>query len=496
MFESAQLGRKVSREAFAAREPQLREALLDAQFRLRTAGFSVIIVIAGAEGAGKGETVNLLLSWLDARGVEIHALGEPSEEERTRPEYFRFWRFLPSKGHISIFFGSWYTRPITMRSLGKLPEAGMEDSLRRIVEFEQMLAEEDVLVLKFWLHITKDQQRKRFKTLASNPETAWRVTKRDWRFHRTYDAFVDAAGRAIRRTDSGAAPWHVIEAWDERYRHLTIAETLLAAIERRLAQPATGTPALQSLPVPTPVNMISSLDLSRAVSKAEYRTRIDRLQLSVGRLARDLETHRRSVVMVFEGSDAAGKGGCIRRVTQALDARFYNVVPIAAPTDEERARPYLWRFWRNLPRWGRFTIYDRSWYGRVLVERLEGLCAPEDWQRAYKEINAFEEQLALAGVVVLKFWLAISNEEQLRRFSEREATGFKRYKITPEDWRNRDKWDAYQAACCEMVEKTSSVLAPWFLVEAEDKYHARLKVLPVLESGLSAAVRRRHHSRQ
>jgi len=488
MFETAQLGRKVTRETFAAREPELREALLDAQLRLRTAGFSVVVVVAGAEGAGKGETVNLLLNWLDARGVEIHALGKPSEEERERPEYFRFWRLLPGRGHIGIFFGSWYTRPITERSLGELSKAGMEDSLRRIVEFEQMLADEDVLVVKFWLHITKEQQAKRFKKLARNPETAWRVTRLDRRFHQTYDAFVDAASRAIRRTDTGAAPWHIIEAWDERYRHLTVAETLLAAIEQRLAQPAPAAAPPAPLPVPAPVNAISSLDLSRAVPRPEYSTRIEQLQLSVGRMARELETHHRSVVMVFEGSDAAGKGGCIRRVTQALDARFYDVIPVAAPTDEERARPYLWRFWRNLPRWGHFTVYDRSWYGRVLVERLEGLCAPADWQRAYMEINAFEEQLSLAGVVVLKFWLTISKDEQLRRFEEREAMGFKRYKITPEDWRNRDKWDAYQAACCEMVEKTSPALAPWVLVEAEDKYYARLKVLETLEAGLSRAL--------
>jgi len=492
MFESAQLGRKVSREAFAAREPDLREALLDVQLRLRTAGFSVVIVIAGAEGAGKGDTVNLLLNWLDARGVEIHALGDPSEEERERPEYYRFWRRLPPRGHIGIFFGSWYTRPITMRSLDELDEAAMEDGLRRIVEFEQMLTDEGVLVVKFWLHITRGQQSKRFKKLSRNPETAWRVTRRDWRFHRTYEAFVNAAGRAIRRTDTGPAPWHVIEAWDERYRHLTVAEVLLAAIEARLAQPESPIPPPEPPPVPLSVNLLSSLDLSNAVPSADYHGRIERLQLSVGRMSRDLRARQTSVVMVFEGSDAAGKGGCIRRVTQALDARFYHVIPVAAPTDEELARPYLWRFWRNLPRWGHVTVYDRSWYGRVLVERLEGLCAPEDWHRAYNEINAFEEQLALAGVVVLKFWLSISKDEQLRRFHEREAMGFKRYKITPEDWRNRDKWDAYQAACCEMVEKTSSALAPWVLVEAEDKYYARIKVLETLETGLASALRNRH----
>ena len=488
MFESAQLGRKVDRETFAKREPELREALLDAQLRLATAGFSVVIVVAGAEGAGKGETVNLLLNWLDARGIETHALGAPSEEEMERPEYYRFWRRLPAKGRIGIFFGSWYTRPISQHSLGNLDEAGLEDGLRRIVDFERMLEDEGVLLVKFWLHITKDQQAKRFKALAKNPDTAWRVTKLDWRFHKTYDRFVNSASRAIRRTSSGQSPWHIIESWDTRYRHLTVAETLLAAIEQRLAAEALPAPVAPVVPAPVRPNVLSSLDLSRSIPEADYRNELVQRQLAIGRMARDLQNRRRSAILVFEGSDASGKGGTIRRLTQALDARFYQVVQIAAPSDEERARPYLWRFWRNLPRWGHFTIFDRSWYGRVLVERLEGLCPPADWQRAYGEINAFEEQLVLSGSTVIKFWLTTSKEEQLRRFQERGAMGFKRYKITEEDWRNREKWDAYEAAACDMVERTSSELAPWTLVEAEDKYYARLKVLRTVEDALERAL--------
>jgi polyphosphate:AMP phosphotransferase len=489
MFESAQLGRKVDRDTFAKREPELREALLDAQLRLATAGFSVVIVVAGAEGAGKGETVNMLLNWLDARGIATHALGAPSEEELERPEYFRFWRRLPGKGRIGIFFGSWYTRPISQHSLGNLDEAGLEDGLRRIVDFERMLEDEGILLVKFWLHITKDQQAKRFKALAKNPDTAWRVTKMDWRFHKTYDQFVNSASRAIRRTSSGQSPWHIIEAWDARYRDLTVAETLLAAIEQRLAGDAPPAPAPPAVPAPVRPNVISSLDLSHAVPEADYRKELVRRQLAIGRLARELQDRKRAAVLVFEGSDAAGKGGAIRRITQALDARYYQVVQIAAPTDEERARPYLWRFWRNLPRWGHVTIFDRSWYGRVLVERLEGLCPPGDWQRAFGEINAFEEQLVRSGSTVLKFWLTTSKDEQLRRFEEREAMGFKRYKITEEDWRNREKWDAYEAAACDMVERTSSELAPWTLVEAEDKYFARLKVLRTVEDALDRSLR-------
>src|SRR5262245_21599234 len=183
------------------------------------------------------------------------------------------------------------------------------------------------------------------------------------------------------------------------------------------------------------------------------------------------------MLLVFEGPDAAGKGGSIRRLTQAMDARLYQVISVAAPTDEERAHPYLWRFWRHLPRMGRVTIYDRSWYGRVLVERVEGFCRTADWQRAYGEINAFEKQLTDFGVILIKFWLTISPEEQLARFKDRQTTPYKQYKITEEDWRNRNKWDFYEAAACDMIEKTSVETAPWVLVEANNKEWARIKVL-------------------
>lgn len=492
MFENAELGRKIDKECFERREPELRERLLEAQARLAEAGCSVVVVVAGAEGSGKGDMVNRLMSWLDARGVETHALGEPSEEEAERPEYFRFWRRLPARGRMGIFFGSWYTRPITQHSLKQLDEADMEDSLRRIVEFEQMLEAEGVLLVKLWLHINKKQQKKRFEALESRPETAWRVTRQDWRFHKTYERFVHSASRALRRTSSATAPWHVLEAWDGRYRDLSAAETLLAALEGRLAQGPRPAERVADHPTPPSLNVISCLDLNQATSEEAYRRQLPDLQSRLGKLVRKLRSRSRSAVMIFEGSDAAGKGGAIRRLTQALDARFYQVCQVAAPSDEERARPYLWRFWRNLPRWGHVTVFDRSWYGRVLVERLEGFCSPADWKRGFGEINAFEEQLVQSGCLVCKFWLSISSEEQLRRFQEREALGFKRYKITPEDWRNREKWSAYEAAACEMVERTSSEIAPWTLVEAEDKLFARLKVLKTVVARLEDFLSRRN----
>ena len=217
--------------------------------------------------------------------------------------------------------------------------------------------------------------------------------------------------------------------------------------------------------------------VGEALGDKEYAKKLDKQQARIANLTLRLREERRALICAFEGVDAAGKGGSIRRLLSSIDARNARVMSVAAPTDEERAHPYLWRFWRNLPRLGHATIYDRTWYGRVLVERVEGFCAPEDWKRAYGEIAAFEEELSESGVILCKFWLQISPEEQLRRFKSRVKTPFKQYKLTEEDWRNRGKWDAYQAAALEMIERTGTPESPWTLVEAEDKHWARVKVL-------------------
>jgi polyphosphate:AMP phosphotransferase len=484
MFEAAELDHRVSKADYEQQLPALREALLAAQERLAESDFALVIVIAGAEGAGKGETVNTLVEWLDARGIEAHGLGAPTPEETARPPLYRFWRRLPPHGQIGIFFGSWYTQPIVDHVFGKLDDADLDRELDRIVDFERMLDDENVVVLKFWLHVSKARQRKVFRKLEKNPDTAWRVTPRDWEYHETYDEFVETSARALRRTDTGHAPWYVVGARNRRYRQLSVGRLLLETLERRLDAPPPPPTEPEPLPVPPAVNVINSLDLELRLDREEYAERMRAAQGRLGRLARRLTASERSAVLVFEGSDAAGKGGCIRRVVQALDARFHRVVAIAAPSDEERVRPYLWRFWRHLPGRGQFALFDRSWYGRVLVERIEGFCAPEAWRRAFSEINAFEEQLAEADILVFKFWLAISPEEQLQRFQERERTGYKRYKLTPEDWRNRDRWLAYEAAACEMVRRTSTEIAPWTLVPAEDKLYARVMVLETLGARL------------
>lgn len=482
MFETAEIGNSVDKATYNRETPLVRAALLEVQKGLARADFSAIILVGGVEGAGKGEIVNLLLAWMDPHGIETHAIWEPTEEELQRPTMWRFWRVLPSRGRMGIFFGSWYTQPIIDRVLERIDRSQLDQALERIVAFERMLHQENTLFVKLWLHLSRSAQKARLKELEDDPRQSWRVTKRDWKFFKHYDAFRSASEHAIRRTNIAEAPWTIIEATDSHYRNLTVAQTLLGAVQDRLKQAAITRPPLSGpvLLQPPAVNIINRLDLSLVVPKEKYEDRLLEYQGRLSLLTRRLAKRQRSMLLVFEGPDAAGKGGAIRRLTSAMDARFYQVMPTAAPTDEERAHPYLWRFWRQLPCLGRVTIYDRSWYGRVLVERVEGLCRPEDWQRAFAEINAFEEQLTEFGVLLLKFWLAITPEEQLRRFQDRETTPYKQYKLTAEDWRNRARWDAYEAAACDMIEKTSTADAPWVLVEANNKEFARLKVIKTI----------------
>jgi AMP-polyphosphate phosphotransferase len=491
MFESAELGHTIDKERYEREEPTLRHALLTAQLDLvKSAKFPVIIVIGGVDGAGKGETLNLLNEWMDPRYVQTNAMRPLVDDLDGRPPMWRFWRVLPPKGRIAIFVGSWYSQPLLRRVHGEIKDAKLDQQLDEIIRFERMLADEGAVLLKFWLHLSRKAQKKRFKELESHKRTAWRVTETDWKHLEKYDRFQAVSEHILTRTSSADAPWLVVEGSDERYRSLTVGTTIHEAMRKRLDQPApvaAATPPASIVPIDG-VSVIDRLDLGQATSKDDYNDELGLLQGRLNRLSRHKKFEQMSVVAVFEGVDAAGKGGAIRRATWALDARRYNVIPIAAPSDEEKARPYLWRFWRNIPERGRIAIFDRSWYGRVLVERVEGFCTPADWMRAYGEINDFEAQLVKNDTVVVKYWLQISQDEQLRRFKEREETAHKQYKITDEDWRNRDKWNEYTVAVSEMIDRTSTALAPWTLVEANDKYFARLKVLRTLAEAIEAAM--------
>ncbi len=496
MFESAQLLHPVDKEAYQREEARLRAALLNAQYDLKLDGrFPVLILIAGVEGAGKGETVNLLNEWMDPRHIQTTAFGTPSDEEAERPAHWRFWRALPPKGRIGIFFGAWHTLPIVQRVMGQLGAGAFAGAAADIQRLEKMLCDEGVLLLKYWFHLSKDQQRKRLKALEKNPDTRWRVTDTEWAYFKLYDRFVEVCEPFVRDTSTAQAPWIVVPGADPHYRALAVGRHLLAALRQRLDEkPAKAAAArAKTPPLPAPadrVNVLSALQLDQPMDKPAYERELAKWQARLNLAARDPRFRKLSVVAVFEGNDGAGKGGAIRRVTGALDARGYDNIPVAAPTEEERAQPYLWRFWRRLPRRGRFAFFDRSWYGRVLVERVEGYCSEADWKRAYGEINHFEQALQQHRVVLVKFWLAVSKDEQFRRFKQREKVEFKRFKITAEDWRNREQWDAYERAVCDMVDRTSTAAAPWTLVEANNKYHARIKVLKTLCQAVEQALAR------
>lgn len=525
MFRTAELGRKVSKQDFAEIAPALRIEMLELQHRLRAFPFPVIVVFAGVNGAGKGESVNLLNEWMDPRWIESHAYGEPSDEERERPEFWRYWRDLPGKGRIGLFLSSWYSAPVLDHAHGRINDADLDERLRQVAAFEKMLADDGALILKFWMHLGKDAQKQRLKKLEKDPLESWRVTERDWQHWQMYDQFIAAAERTIRVTSAGHAPWAIVEGTDARYRSLTVLTSLRDAMSRHMeawdlkrrvaadlrkaeqakekgkepgkekaagkagshgANQATG---MLSVTLPHQPTVLQALDMTQALDKDTYNERLQEGRARLHRLFRLAQTHKLSTVLVFEGWDAAGKGGAIRRMTAALDARHFKVIPIAAPTDEERAHHYLWRFWRHIARAGRLTVFDRSWYGRVLVERVEGFATTEEWMRAYGEINTFEEQLVDNGVVLGKFWLHITNDEQARRFEARSETPWKQWKLTEEDWRNREKWDDYETAVNEMVERTSTRKAPWTLVEANCKRHARVKVIDTVADRLEAALR-------
>ncbi|MBK7582738.1 MAG: polyphosphate:AMP phosphotransferase [Myxococcales bacterium] len=489
MFETAELGRTLTKSDFSERARSLRTALLSIQRELATADFPVLIVIGGVDGAGKGEVQNRLFEWMDARGLSSYATDEPTQDERERPEYWRYWMALPPKGFVGVFLGAWYAPAVESHVSGDSSDDHLGAALRRAVAFEKNLTDDGALIIKLWLHISKKVQKKRLTKLEKNRDTAWRVTRRDWERHAAYADIRRTCERVIRETSTGDAPWTVIESEDARYRDVTVAEHVLERIRYRLENaPPVSQKTAASVDLPDPHTILDSLDLTQTIDAKAYGHELELLQGRMNRLARQVAKRQRGVLMVFEGWDAAGKGGAIRRITSALDARAYRVIPIAAPTDEERAHHYLWRFWRHLPRLGKFTIYDRSWYGRVLVERIEGFASERTWMRAYKEINDFEEHLVESGLIVMKFWLHISRDEQLRRFQERERESYKQYKIGPEDYRNRAKTNAYEGAANDMIERTSTEFAPWTLIEAEDKRYSRIKTLREACARLEAAL--------
>jgi len=491
MFQAAELGRTLKKDAFEKLEPELRSQMLKAQLALRDSGLSVLVIIEGMDGSGRGSLVNRLYSWFDPRGLETHTFWDPSDEERERPYLWRFWRAMPPTGEIGIFLGGWYRDLVTDAVHERIDHVNLDRRIQEYVELERMLALDNVIVLKFWLHLPADVQRDRLSNEDSTPDDRWDKKGRH-KAPKFRKRFIEVGERIIRQSDTALSPWFLVEATDARYRDVTVAQTIVRALNEHQAKmggfaesagvmgdsrQAPALPYEQS----AMRTVLDQIDLDAKLSKSDYKKQLSDYQEKLKVLAWDAWRERRATVVVFEGWDAAGKGGAIRRLTAGMDARLYRIAQYGAPTDVEQRYPYLWRFWRDLPRDGRILIFDRSWYGRVLVERVEGFAADYDWQRAYREINAFEHEMTRHGIRLAKFWLHISPEEQLARFKEREETPYKQHKITDEDWRNREKWDQYRDAVNEMVFRTGTEYSPWTLISANDKRNARIEVLAHME---------------
>lgn len=480
MLETVDLSLQVDKETYRQKMAECQDRLRVLQYDCRQAKVPVVVVFEGWDASGKGTTIEKMIDKLDPRHSRVEATYEPNVEEALRPFLWRFWLQLPNDGDMVFFDRSWYGRVLVERMRRIVPKKSWREGYEEIRAFERQLTDHGTVLLKFFLHISKKEQKKRLKDLLEDKFTRWKVSKDDKWNHAHYYQWVPVYDEMFERTSTTNAPWTIVEAEDGRYGRLKVMETAIAALEARLEAAKNPPPTSASSWVRLqgdPKAVLGKVDLSLRFERDAYDKELKKYQARVRDLEFKLFERRIPCVIGYEGWDAAGKGGNIKRLTQSLDPRGYNVIPIAAPQGEERTHQYLWRFWRHMPKAGHMTIFDRTWYGRVLVERIEGFCSEAAWQRAYQEINEFEMSLANYGTVICKFWVHIGNDEQLRRFEERQQIDHKRFKITDEDWRNRERWGAYEDAVGEMIMRTSTTYAPWTIVEGNDKLWARIRVL-------------------
>jgi len=527
MLDQIDLERSIAKPEYKRRLRELQQRLYDMQQALFEARRPAVIVFEGWAGTSKIGTIGQLTRRLDPRGLRVHPVTPPRTFETLYPWLYRFWLKTPSYGELAIFDRSWYRQVLADRTEAEIAAADWLGRCEDIVSFERQLADDGAVILKFWLHISKHEQARRFHKLESDRLTAWQVTDEDRWQHRHYDQMLAAVEDLLPRTDTPYAPWITLPATDKRYMRIAVLETVLATLEARLGrmngrhdgdhdddfddsgaafrrgsalQPDLRLPngshsqdsgaaahvnSDEHKPDAAPpeharteiAGVLGRVHLNLRLEQKTYERELKELQARLHLLGLEVYRQQRPVTLVFEGWDAAGKGGAIKRLSEKLDPRGYIVHAIAAPAGEDKTRHYLYRFWRRLPARGEIAIFDRSWYGRVLVERIEGFARDDEWQRAYAEINEFERQLVEFGTIVCKFWLHISPDEQLRRFEERQNVQYKAWKLTEDDWRNREKWPRYEQAIDEMLLRTSTPAAPWTVVESEDKRFARIKVL-------------------
>lgn len=511
MLEKVDLTKKLSKEEYKAKMPMLETKLSCLQRQCREMKIPVIIVFEGYGAAGKGLQIGKLIHGMDPRGFEVYTVKKETEEEAMHPFFWRFWTKTPAKGRIAIFDGSWYRKVLIDRFEKRTKERELPEAYYSICSFEKQLTDDGNVVIKFLLDIDKKEQKRRLEKLKGNKETAWRVSQGDLERNARYREYQMMMEEMLQKTDTDYAPWTIIEATDKRFATVKIYTTVIRILTEQIEKVKKEKAKLRATEVLDEIeeqkketdmhqkekqqirelqeSILAKADLTLSLTKEEYKKKLKKLQKKLEILHGELYRRRIPVVLGFEGWDAAGKGGAIKRLTEKLDARGYVVTPIASPNDIEKAHHYLWRFWKAMPKDGHIAIFDRTWYGRVMVERIEGFCTKEEWQRAYKEINDMEKDLADAGAIVLKFWMHIDKEEQKKRFTARQETPQKQWKITEEDWRNRKKWDQYEEAVNEMLLRTSTEYAPWVVVEGNDKYYARIKVLQTVAEAIEKRIK-------
>ena len=494
MLDQVDLSQKMDKRDYKNRMEDLGAQLGDLHRKIHALGIPAIIVFEGWEAAGRGTLINELILRLDPRGFKVFANNACNADATAHPFLWQYWNTLPAAGKVMIYDKSWYERLLSDRIDGLTTAAKISITYEEVVSFERQLADSGCVLLKFFLHITKKEQKQRMEKLQKDPATRWRVGDVEWRRHRKYEEYMEIIEETLSQTDRDCSPWIPVAAMDRRLAAVKICETVARAFEQQIARQEQQTilkpVCLEAAEVrkEPAASMLDRVTMSKEWKPDDYEKAMDRFGKKLHEMHYETYKKRIPVLILFEGWDAAGKGGAIKRLVQNLDPRGYEVTPVSAPNDTEKSHHYLWRFWQAVPAAGRISIFDRTWYGRVLVERVEGFCQEAEWRRAYREINEFEQQLTNFGAVVVKFWLHIDKDEQLRRFREREETPEKRWKITEEDWRNREKWDAYKVAVDEMLFRTSTRKAPWTVVAANSKEYARWLVLKTVTEAMDSAL--------
>lgn len=477
-------------------EEELKARLKDAgkklekyQIQVKEHKLPVIVLVEGWGTAGKGHVIGRVIRNIDPRFFRVAAMEEPTEDEKRRPFLYRYMARIPQEGKFEFLDSGWMDEIVRERFQGELDDRNYEQRVESVRRMERQLTDNGYLLVKFFFHISEKEQAKRMKELGRQKDTEWRVSSWDRLQNTGYDRCEELFGRCMADTGSPSAPWYIVDAKDSRWAELQVLETLCGCLEVAFHNRRCAAPIPQNVFPLVKMPLLSEVDVNCSVSEEEYKKELKELQGRLGELHNRLYRKKVPVIIAYEGWDAAGKGGNIKRITGALDPRGYEVHPIASPEPAEKARHYLWRFWTRLPKTGHIAIFDRTWYGRVMVERLEGFCSENEWKRAYNEINEFEKELFEWGAVIIKFWVQIDSDTQLERFRERENTPEKRWKITDEDWRNREKWDQYEDAVNEMIRRTSTEFAPWHILPSVDKKYARIEALRIVVEKLEKALK-------